>query len=68
MRKRKENVGEVMRKFRKSIKMTQEKLADSVGVSPKYIQYIETARRNPSLKTLYKIAKALKVRVKDLFS
>ena len=53
--------------LRKKSKMTQERLAEGVGVTPKYIQYIESAKRVPSLKLLYKIARSLEVKVKDLF-
>ena len=48
--------------------MTQESLANKIGVTPKYIQYIEATRRIPSLKILNKIAKVLEVKVKDLFN
>lgn len=48
--------------------MTQEELASKVGVTPKYIQYIEASKRKPALKLLYKIAKVLGVKVKDLFT
>lgn len=47
--------------------MTQEQLAEKAGVTPKYIQYIEAAKRTPSLKLLYKIASVLGMKVKDLF-
>jgi len=46
--------------------MTQEQLADKVRITPKYVQFVEVARRKPSLKTLYRLAQALKVKVKDL--
>jgi len=32
----------------------------------KYIQFIETAHRRPSLKTIQKIARVLNVKAKDL--
>ena len=57
-----------IRRYRKGQKMTQEELANKVGVTPKYIQYVEAARRIPSLKILYKIAKGLGVKVKELFT
>jgi putative transcriptional regulator len=53
---------------RRRLKLTQEELASKVGVTPKYIQYIEASKRKPALKLLYKIAKVLGVKVKDLFT
>ena len=60
-------LGKRIRQLRKKSKLTQEQLADKVGVTPKYIQYLESANRIPSLKLLYKIAKELDVKVRDLF-
>ena len=59
-------IGKLIRKARKSANITQERLSESFGLTSKYIQYIENSRRNPSLKTIYKIAKALKIKAKDL--
>jgi putative transcriptional regulator len=61
-------LGERIQKLRKNAGLKQHEVAEKVGLSPKYIQYIEAATRQPSLKTLYKIAAALKVKVKDIFS
>lgn len=61
-----QGVGKFIRKARKSADMTQEKLAESIDLTPKHIQYIESSKRNSSLKTIYKIARALKVKAKDL--
>ena len=60
-------LGGSIKLLRRKSKMTQEQLAERVGVTPKYIQYIESAKRVPSLKLLYKIARVLGVKVKDLF-
>lgn len=60
-------LGKTIKRFRRKKKLTQEQLAEKVKVTPKYIQYLESARRRPSLKLLYRIAKALGVKVKDLF-
>lgn len=61
-------LGKRIRQLRKKNKLTQEQLAEKVRVTPKHIQYIESAKRIPSLKLLYKIARVLKVKVRDLFS
>lgn len=60
-------LGKRIKKFRREKKLTQEQLADRVRVTPKYVQYLESAKRIPSLKLLYKIAHALNIKVKDLF-
>jgi len=65
MAKYEESIGKLIRKVRKALKLTQDKLSESVGVTPKYIQYLEAGKRNPSLKTLRKIAKNLGKSVKD---
>jgi transcriptional regulator with XRE-family HTH domain len=62
-----EKLGNRIKKARKQLKLTQDGLAERTGLSTKYIQFIESAARKPSLKTLYKLAKALEVNVKDLF-
>ncbi len=66
--KKDKRLAKEIRRNRKSQKMTQEELANKVGVTPKYIQYVEAAKRIPSLKILYKIADCLGVKVKDLFT
>lgn len=61
-------LAKTMRKYRKQIDLTQQELADKVGVSQKYIQYLESAKRTPSLKLLHKLAKVLKVSLQDIFN
>ena len=64
---RDKNLGKKIKKLRKLAKFTQEELAEKMKVSPKYIQFIENGSRKPSLKTVYKIAKVLGVKVQELF-
>mgnify|MGYP001607245473 CR=1 FL=1 len=47
--------------------ISKKKLAEKVGVSTTWIGYIETGFRRPSLKMIYKIARAIGVNVKDIF-
>lgn len=56
-----------LQRIRKNANITQEQLADKTGKSVTWIGYIESGYRIPNLKLLYKIARGLKVRVKDLF-
>lgn len=55
-----------IKKYRNDLNMTQEDLAEKVGVSRVYIGYVEQGRNTPSLEILEKIAKALKVKLGDL--
>lgn len=59
--------GRKIQRVRKGAGLTQEQLADATRLSTTFIGLIETGRRKPSLKTLQKIASALKVDIKDLF-
>lgn len=56
-----------VRDIRKKRDLKQEKLASLIDREPRTIIDIEAGRRNPTLKTIYKIAKALQVDVADLF-
>ena len=57
-----------LREFRfKNDEITQESLAELVGVSRQTIIAIEKGRFNPSVKLALKIARALHCRVEDLF-
>ncbi len=55
-----------IKKLRRKVGLTQEKLAEKVNVSTTHIGLIETGKRRASLKTLQKIATALNTKVKDL--
>lgn len=55
-----------IRKYRHDAELTQENLAEKVGVSRVYIGYVEQGRNTPSLEILEKIAKALKVKLSDI--
>jgi transcriptional regulator with XRE-family HTH domain len=46
---------------------SQERLAEEAGIHRTYLGGIETARRNPSLRNIVKIALALGVAVEELF-
>ena len=53
--------GDKVQKVRKSQGISQEELATKVFMHRNYIGLIERGERNPTIRTLYKIAKALKV-------
>lgn len=60
-------LGRRIQKIRKQKSLTQEQLAEKIRVSTTFIGYVETGYRVPNLKMIYKIARALDVKVKDIF-
>lgn len=66
MNKRGVSLGQKIKKLREERGLTQVELAVIVNISTVYLGFIENARRQPSLKTLEKLARALKVKSRDL--
>lgn len=60
-------LGKRLQRIRKRMKITQEQLAEKIGISTTYMGYIEQGRYAPSLEVLQKIVKALGVKMKDIF-
>jgi transcriptional regulator with XRE-family HTH domain len=56
-----------IRELRHAKGYSQEWLAEEAGIHRTYLGGIETARRNPSLRNLIKIARALGVTMAGLF-
>lgn len=56
-------LGKKIQKARNEKGMTQEELADKVGISRAYMGYIEQGRNAPSLEVLNKIARILKISI-----
>lgn len=56
-----------LKQIRKEAHLTQEELANCVGVRRETISQLESGKGNPSLLTVLKVAKVLKVPVDDLF-
>jgi transcriptional regulator with XRE-family HTH domain len=61
-----ERVATRIKTLREHRGMTQEELAEKAGVSRTYLARLETARQDPTLSTLEKLAKALRVKVAKL--
>lgn len=59
-------LAEEIRARRKEAGLTQEKLAEKAGLHHNFIGEIERSNQDLSLSSLFKIAKALNVRVRDL--
>lgn len=53
--------------YRATKRMTQQELADLVGVSRQTIMQLERNRYNPSMLLAYSIAKVFDVAIEDLF-
>ena len=51
--------GQVLRKFRTSSKLSQEKLSQECGLDRSYISLLERGLRQPSLTTILLLAKVL---------
>lgn len=62
-----ENFGEMVRKKRKQAELSQEELAEKLGIHRTYMSFIERGIRNPSLVMVFKISRALKIKLPDLF-
>lgn len=60
-------IGHQIRYLRRVKDMSQKTLAQKIGVTVGWVGRIERGIYLPNLKMLFKIAKALQVKVKDLF-
>lgn len=61
------NFGEQIRIKRKEAELSQEELAEKIGVHRTYMSFIERGIRNPSLLMVFKISRALKLKLPELF-
>ena len=59
-------IGQRIRKYRKAYSLSQEQLADKVGISPTHMSHIETGNTKLSLPVLVKISKALSEQTDEL--
>lgn len=64
--KYRKTLGDNMRMHRRSLKWSQEKLAEKADLHPVYVGKVERGEENVSLDALARIASALKVQVNDL--
>lgn len=56
-----------IKEIRTKLQITQEELANDVGVRRETIVFLEQGKYNPSLNLAHSVAKRLKVRIDDLF-
>lgn len=59
-------LGQNVRQTREMKNLTQEKLAEFAGLDPTYVSGIERGLRNPGIKNVAKIAKALGLTTAEL--
>lgn len=68
MSTRKTLLGARIKELRKRSGLSQDQLAEKVGIESKYLSRIEVGKRQPSLETLEHIADSLQVEMKELFN
>ena len=56
-----------IKEFRARYNLTQDELADKVGVTRQTMLYLEKGKYNPSLVLAYKVAKALNSTIEEVF-
>lgn len=66
VRKYRRILGENIRKHRKHAGLTQEKLGEKAELHPVYISTVERGVKTISMDALMRIAKALRIRMRDL--
>ena len=60
--------GAALKKARLGKKLTQEKLAELIGITPTHLKQLESERRKPSFDVLYKLAYSLNLSLDSLLS
>ena len=59
--------GQTIKTARQAAGLTQEELAEQVGITTRYIMAIENENKQPSMKVLTKIIRALKISADTIF-
>ena len=62
------NIGSNIKKFRKKLGLQANKLAEQLGISPSYLNLIESGKRNIDGDLLIKICNELRIELTDLSS
>ncbi|MBE6905091.1 MAG: helix-turn-helix transcriptional regulator [Ruminococcaceae bacterium] len=62
-----DNLGGNLKAARKSRKLTREKVAESVGISPRYLSALENEHKKPSLNLLYRLVRTLEMSADTIF-
>lgn len=59
-------VGQNVRRLRLAADLSQEAVAERMGVDRAYVSALELGKRNPTVITMWQIAEALNARLEDL--
>lgn len=59
--------GQIIKDALQAAGLTQDELAEQSGVSPRYIMAIENENRQPSMKVLFKLIRALEISADTIF-
>lgn len=59
--------GQTIKDARQTAGLTQEDLAEQTGVTTRYIMAIENENKQPSMKVLFKLIRALKISADTIF-
>jgi XRE family transcriptional regulator, regulator of sulfur utilization len=60
-------IGDNVRHFRRKAGLSQEKLAERADLHPVYISQVERGQKAVSVEALWKLSKALRIPLADLF-
>ena len=60
-------LGKKIQRARNKTDLTQEQVAEKVGISRAYMGYIEQGRYSASLEVIEKVARVLRIKMSDLF-
>ena len=60
-------LGKRVKMLRENAHLTQEKLAEKCGISLDYLGKIEVCINKPGLKTIFRLANALEIPIKEFF-
>lgn len=61
-------IGLRIKELRTKKGLTQEKVAEIMGINPKYMSGIERGKENPTLNTFINLSNALDVEIGDIFT
>ena len=61
-------LGKRIKSLRQSRRMTQEELAEKMGISAKYLSSIERGQENPTLDTMIKLSDSLRIELEEVFT
>ena len=61
------SLGKALKAARKARKLTREKVAESVGISPRHLSSLENEGKRPSFNLLYRLVRALGMSADTIF-